>query len=352
MKKTVKEISRLLNGEVVGDEKTVITGICGIKEAQEGDLTFLANSRYISLAATTKASCILVSKDTNIPSKTLIKTDNPSLAFANILSVWAPDSVKKPTGIHPTAVIGKNAKLGKDVAMQPYAVVEDGAVIGDNTILYSHVFVGANTKIGDNCVIYPNVVIREGLQIGNNVIIHSGAVIGSDGFGYASIKGIHHKIPQIGNVIIEDNVEIGANVAIDRARFGKTVIGKGTKIDNLVHIAHNVEIGENCIIIAQAGISGSTKVGNAVTIAGQAGIVGHVTIGENAIIGGGAGVTKSVPPNTFVSGYPAKPHHTAKRINACIQRLPILFKLVSTLEKKIGQMENKNGSSADNRKRD
>ena len=349
MKKTVKELSRVLGGEVVGDENIVITGICGIKEAQEGDITFLANSRYVSLAAATKASCILTTKDVVIPSKTLIRTDNPSWAFAKVMSIWAPDSAKKPKGIHPSAVIGKDVKLGKDVAIQPYVVIEDGAEIGDGTILYAHVYIGTHAKIGENCIIYPNVTIRESLTIGNNVIIHSGTAVGSDGFGFANVKGVHHKIPQIGTVVIEDDVEIGSNVTIDRARFGKTVIGKGTKIDNLVQIAHNVEIGENCIIIAQAGISGSTKVANAATIAGQAGIVGHITIGENAIIGAQAGVTKSVPPNTFVSGYPAKPHHQAKRINACVQRLPILFNLVSDLGKRIKQMEKANGTAKDNK---
>ena len=196
---------------------------------------------------------------------------------------------------------------------------------------------GQHTKVGKDCIIYPHVSIRERITVGNRVIIHNGTVIGSDGFGFAKLRGIHHKIPQIGTVVIEDDVEIGANVTIDRARFDKTVIGRGTKIDNLVQIAHNVVIGENSIVVAQTGISGSTVVGKNVTLAGQAGLVGHIRIGDNAIVGAQAGVTKSVPPNSFVSGYPARPHQLAKRINAYIQKLPELFKKMSQLEKKVNK---------------
>lgn len=213
-------------------------------------------------------------------------------------------------------------------------MVEDNAQIGDQTILYAGVYVGQQVKIGANCVIYPHVSVRERVIIGNRVIIHNGAVIGSDGFGYASVAGMHQKIPQIGTVVIEDDVEIGANVTIDRARFDKTMIGRGTKIDNLVQIAHNVVIGENSIIVAQAGISGSTVIGKNVTVAGQAGIVGHISIGDDAVVAAQAGVTKSVPPRTCVSGYPAKPHNVAKRINAYVQRLPELFLKVSEIEKR------------------
>lgn len=342
MKMTLKEIAKLVDGEIIGDESIVITGVCGIKEAKEGDLTFIANSKYLSLMSTTRASAIITSKGIENAPKPIIKTENPSLAFAELVSRLAPNEIQHPKGIHPAAIIGENVSLGKDVAIQAYAVIENNAKIGDGSIIYSGVYIGHHAKIGKNALIYPGVSIRERVTIGNRVIVHSGSVIGSDGFGFAAVKGVHHKIPQIGTVVIEDDVEIGANVAIDRARFDKTLICKGTKIDNLVQIAHNVIIGENSIVVAQTGISGSTTIGKDVILAGQSGIVGHITIGDNAAVAAQAGVTKSVPPNTKVSGYPAKPHHTAKRVNACVQRLPELFKKIKDLQKRVSELEKEN----------
>lgn len=339
MKKTLKEIAVLIDGEIVGDENTVVTGVCGIKEAQQGDLTFVANSRYLSLMNHTKASAIITSKDVRSAPKPIVRTDNPSIAFAKMVSLLAPNEVKRPKGIHPSAVIGDRVRLGRNVAIQPYVVIEDNVEIKDNTILYAGAYVGHHTKIGKDCVIYPYVIIRERVSIGDRVIIHGGTVIGSDGFGFSTVKGVHHRIPQIGNVIIEDDVEIGANVTIDRARFDKTLIRKGTKIDNLVQIAHNVVIGENSIIVAQSGISGSTTIGNNVTLAGQSGVIGHITIGDNVVVAAQAGVTKSIPSNTCVSGYPAKPHALAKRINACFQNLPELYKRVKDLEEELGKLK-------------
>lgn len=342
MRKTLGEIAQILNGEVVGDPNIIITGVCGIKEAVEGDLTFIANPKYLSLIKATKASAIITSKDVKQAPKPIICTDNPSLAFAKMVSLLAPNENCHPHGIHPQAVIGGNVKLGKNVAIQAFCVIEDEVVIGDDSIFYAGVYVGRHTKIGKNALVYPGVSIRERVQIGDRVIIHSGSVIGSDGFGFATVRGVHHKIPQIGTVIIEDDVEIGANVTIDRARFDKTLICRGSKIDNLVQIAHNVVIGEHSIVVSQAGISGSTTIGKNVILAGQSGIVGHITIGDGAVVAAQAGVTKSVEPNTKVSGYPAKPHALAKRVNACLQRLPELYKTVHTLEKKIAEMERLN----------
>jgi len=339
MQKSLKEIAQLINGTIIGDENTQISGVCGIKEAKQGDITFVANPKYVPLMKHTQASAIITTPDVKTPSKPLILTENPSLAFAKLLSLVAPNEASEYRGIHPTAVIGENVKLGKDLSIQPYVVIEKNAEIGDNTILCSGVFVGHNTKIGADTIIYPHVSIRERVEIGKRVIIHSGTVIGSDGFGFATVKGLHHKIPQIGTVIIEDDVEIGANVTIDRARFDKTLIKHGTKIDNLVQIAHNVVIGENSIVVAQTGISGSTIVGKNVVLAGQSGIIGHINIGDSAVVAAQAGVTKSVPANTCVSGYPAKPHKKAKRINACVQKLPGLYKLVNELEEKIAILE-------------
>ncbi|MFA5388719.1 MAG: UDP-3-O-(3-hydroxymyristoyl)glucosamine N-acyltransferase [Candidatus Omnitrophota bacterium] len=339
MQKTLKEIASIIDGEVIGDENIVVTGICGIKEAKEGDITFIANSRYLPLMGHTRASAIITSRDVKAAAKTIIRTENPSLAFAKMVSLLAPNEVRKPKGIHPTAVIGDKVKLGKNVAIEPYVVLEDNVEVKDNTIIYAGVYVGHHTRIGKDCVIYPYVVIRERVTIGNKVVIHSGTVIGSDGFGFSTVQGVHHRIPQIGTVIIEDDVEIGANVAIDRARFDKTVIKKGTKIDNLVQIAHNVSIGENSIIVAQSGISGSTIIGKNVTLAGQSGIIGHITIGDNVVVAAQAGVTKSIPSNTCVSGYPAKPHILAKRIYAFTQNLPDLFKKVKQLEEEIEKLK-------------
>ncbi len=339
MKKTLKEIARLVEGEIVGDEKIVVTGVCGIKEAKKGDLTFVANPRYLSLMNHTMASAIITSKDVKSAPKPIIRTENPSIAFAKMVSLLEPNEVKRPKGIHPTAVIGERVKLGRNVAIQPYVVIEDNAEIKDNTILYAGVFVGHHTKIGKDCMVYPYVIIRERNVIGDRVIIHGGTVIGSDGFGFSTVKGVHQRIPQIGNVIIEDDVEIGANVTIDRARFEKTLIKKGTKIDNLVQIAHNVVVGEHSIIVAQSGISGSTTIGNNVTLAGQSGVIGHVSIGDNSVVAGKAGVTKSVPRNSCVSGFPAKPHSQAKRINACVQNLPDLYKRLKALEEEIEKLK-------------
>ncbi|MCK4519343.1 MAG: UDP-3-O-(3-hydroxymyristoyl)glucosamine N-acyltransferase [Candidatus Omnitrophica bacterium] len=342
MKTTLKEIAKLVDGTVIGDENIAITGISGIKEAKKGDLTFIANSKYLSLAETTNASAILTSEEIEAAPKSIIKTKNPSLAFAKLVSLLAPNEIKHPEGIHPAAIIGENVKLGRNVAVQAYAVIEDNARIGDGSIIYSGVYIGQHATVGKDVLIYPGAAIRERVIIGDRVIIHSGSVIGSDGFGFATVKGVHHKIPQIGTVVLEDDVEIGANVTIDRARFDKTVVGRGTKIDNLVQIAHNVIIGENSIVVAQTGISGSTVIGKEVILAGQSGMVGHITIGDNSVVAAQAGVTKSVPPNSKVSGYPAKPHRMAKRVNACVQRLPEMFREVKGLRKRVEELEREN----------
>ena len=341
MKFTLREVADLVQGELCGDSSVVITGISGIKEAREGDITFLANSKYHHLAETTHASAIITSKDALKCSKPLVKTANPSLAFSKVVELVASNHVGHPHGVHNTAVISKSAKLGSGVAVGPYAIIGDGVSIGKNTIIYGGCYIGNYVVIGDNCCIYPNVTIRERIKIGREVIIHSGTVIGSDGFGFAMVRGVQKKIPQIGTVVIEDNVEIGANATIDRARFDKTIIGKGTKIDNLVQIAHNVVVKKNCIIVAQAGISGSTTIEQGAILAGQAGVVGHITVGEGAIVAAQAGVTKSVPHHMKVSGYPAKPHQVAKRVNACVQRLPRMYQRVKKLEEKIEELESK-----------
>ncbi|MFQ5680733.1 MAG: UDP-3-O-(3-hydroxymyristoyl)glucosamine N-acyltransferase [Candidatus Omnitrophota bacterium] len=346
-RKTLSEIAAIIDGEVVGDGDIVITGLCGIKEAQKGDITFVANSKYLPLIEHTRAAAIITSREIASCRKPIIRVDNPSLSFARMVSLVSPNHNFHPKGIHPTAILGKNLKLGKDISIGPYVVIEDEVEVGDGAIIYAGCYVGHHSSIGNNTLIYPNVSIRERITIGNRVIIHSGTVIGSDGFGFAIVRGIHKKIPQIGTVVIEDNVEIGANVTIDRARFDKTIIGRGTKIDNLAQIAHNVVIGENSIVVSQAGISGSTVVGKGVILAGQSGLVGHITVGDGAVVAAQAGVTKSVPPGTKVSGYPAKPHNLARRVNACVQKLPELYKTIAMLKEKVALLEGSlNGGEA------
>lgn len=339
MKITLKELATLVGGELIGSPTVVIAGASGIKEAKAGDITFLANIKYASLLQKTNASAVITSRDVAPFGKPIIRVDNPSWAFAQVINLITQSKEQHFKGIHPTAIISPTVKLGSNVAIGPYVVIGENVTIGDNTIVYPYCFIGDNSKLGAGCLIYPNVSIRENITIGNKAIIHSGAVIGSDGFGFAQVNGVQEKIPQIGTVVIEDDVEIGANVTIARARFDKTFIGKGSKIDNLVQIAHNVIIGNNCLIVSQAGISGSTTIGNNAILAGQCGLVGHIEIGEGAIIAAQAGVTKSVPAKTQVSGYPAKPHETARKINACVQSLPLLYKKVKDLEKKISELE-------------
>ncbi len=339
MDKTLAEIAKIVGGEVVGDENIIITGINGLQEAKKGDLTFVADSKFISLAKTTEATALIVSRDVQIPGKACILTDNPSFSFSKIISFIYEQDQCRIGGIHPSAVIDKEAVIGKNVAIGPCVVVEGQVILGDNTVIHSGCHIGYKTKIGQNCQIYPNVTIREKVEIGQKVIIHSGAVVGADGFGFTEVDGVHEKIPQIGTVCIEDDVEIGANVTIDRARFDKTIIGRGTKIDNLVQIAHNVVIGENCIVVSQTGISGSVHIGNRAILAGQVGVVGHLTIGEGAVVTGRAVVRKSIPSFTKVSGDPARPHIEELRGQIHIKKLPEYIKKIDDLEKKIKILE-------------
>jgi UDP-3-O-[3-hydroxymyristoyl] glucosamine N-acyltransferase len=341
MEKTLGQIAELVGGVVVGDPGTRITGVRGIKEARQGDITFLGNSRYLPLLKETQASAVIVSADMTQGPRPLVRATDPSLAFTQVMALFHPAPARHPQGIHPAAVISPKAQLGKNVCVGACAVVEDGAVIGDNTIIYAGCYIGCDVKIGRDSILYAHVALRERVSVGDRVFIQSGTVIGSEGFGYVKVDGKYRLIPQVGTVVIEDDVEIGANVTIDRARFDKTVIGRGTKIDNLVQIAHNVTVGEDSIIVAQAGISGSTSVGKNVTIAGQAGLVGHIEIGDGAILAAQAGVSKSVPPGAMVSGYPARPHGETMRINAAKQRLPEMVKTIAELKKRIALLEEK-----------
>ena len=343
MRLTLAKIAKIVDGEVVGDQSLVIKGLSGIQEARQGDLTFVTESKYFPLARHTQASAIIVSRDLDISGLSLssIRVDNPSFAFAKIAAHFSDDQDYQIKGIHKTAVIAHDVKLGKNVAIGPCAVIEQAVKIGDHSIICAGCFVGHHAIMGHNCLIYPNVTIRERVTLENRVIIHSGTVIGSDGFGYIQVEGQHQKIPQIGSVVIEDDVEIGANVTIDRARVDKTIIGRGTKIDNLVQIAHNVILGENCILVSQVGISGSVTVGRGSTFGGQAGIAGHLHIGEGVTVTAKSGLAKSIPDSQIFAGYPARPFAENQRMNAMMHRLPKYIERIQALEKRIEELEKK-----------
>ncbi len=339
MRVTVREIARLVGGTVHGDENQIITGISSLTEARPGDISFLANPKYESFLAETRATAVLVSTPYPVTNVVQIVVGNPDFAFARVVATYGPKAVPPPPGVHSTAIIGDRVRLGRNVAIGPYAIVADGVTIGDNTVLYPHVYLGHEVRVGDDCLLYPQVTVRERCTIGNRVILHPGVVIGSDGFGYASVEGVHHKIPQVGIVVIEDDVEMGANTCVDRARFGRTRIGKGTKIDNLVQIAHNVETGHHCIFVAQVGIAGSTKIGNHVILSGQSGISGHLTIGDHAIVTGKAGVSKNIPPHLVVRGTPAQEIKSAQAQEVAVRRLPATQVTVKELQARVAELE-------------
>ncbi len=330
------EIADLVGGELVGGNKSIpVTGVAGIKDAEKGDITFLADDKYLPFLQETGASAVIAPNDVKSAPVPLIRCSNPSKAFTRIAVHFAPEPVQYPPGIHETAVLERNTDIGERVFVGPHAVISDSASIGSGTVIGANAFIGAHCRIGRDVLIYPNAVIREHTHIGDRSIVHSGAVIGSDGYGYETVQGEHEKIPHTGFVLIEEDVEIGANACIDRGRFKKTWIQKGTKIDNLVQVAHNVVIGPNCLVVSQAGISGSTTMGKNVIVAGQAGLIGHITVGDRAIIGAGAGVTKPVAADAVMLGSPAKPIQEQKRLFAYISRLPELFKDMAELKKKI-----------------
>jgi UDP-3-O-[3-hydroxymyristoyl] glucosamine N-acyltransferase len=337
---TLDELGRLVGGKVTGDGKTVIRAVNGLREAGPGDITFLANTKYAPLLSATKASAVIVSDGTPAPIPTL-SVRNPDLAFGLVAQHLYGGARRPPAGVHPTAVVAPSAVLGKNVTVGAGTVVEEGASVGDNAVLYPQVYVGAEASIGPDALLYPQVVVRERCRVGARVILHSGTVVGSDGFGYATDKGVHHKIPQVGIVVIEDDVELGANVAIDRARFGRTVIGRGTKIDNLVQIGHNVVLGQGCLLVSQSGIAGSTRVGNYVMMAGQTGVVGHLEIGDQAIITAQSGITKDVPPKAIVSGSPAGDRRTHLKELAALSKLPDALQEIRKLRQEIEELRRK-----------
>jgi UDP-3-O-[3-hydroxymyristoyl] glucosamine N-acyltransferase len=333
---TLQELAAMSGGELVGNPALKITGAASLGEAVAGEITFYSDPRYGPLLRKTRASAVFVPRDfVESIATPQIRVCHPNKAFEQVVLKFAPKPVTFTPGIHPTAVIDPSAQLGKSVSIQPYAVIEAGVRIGNDTVIGAGSYIGQETVIGAACLIYPRVTVRERSRIGSRVIIHSGAVIGADGFGFEFLENQHRKIQQLGIVQIDDDVEIGANTTVDRARFGRTWIQKGVKIDNLVQVAHNVVIGKHSVVAAQTGISGSTRVGEYVQMAGQVGIVGHVEIADSSRIAAQSGVSKSIPGGTWF-GSPAMPMPEARRQIAWVRRLGKLFDRVKEIEKKLG----------------
>ncbi len=331
----VKEIAQLAGGKVRGDASREIRGVAGLESAGPEELAFAEGERGVLAAASSRAGCIMVPEGIVIEGRTTIAVARPKLAFVAVAAAILPPP-SPALGIHPSAIISPQARLAADVTVGPHVVVESGASIGAATQLAAGVYVGEDARIGAQCVLYPRVTIYSRARIGNRVILHAGVVVGSDGFGYVFADGRHHKFPQVGQVIIEDDVEIGSNTTVDRGSLGKTVIGQGTKVDNLVQIAHNVTIGRHCVIASQTGISGSVTIGDYVVMGGQVGIGDHVRVEERAILGGGAGILpgKIVRRGETVWGRPARPLGEFKRMYAHLSHLPKLAQKV----KEMGQL--------------
>lgn len=343
MEKSLAELANLVGGAVVGDGSVMIHRVAPIDEAVTGEITFLTNPRYAKHLERCQASAVIVAMGGSVEhaGKTRIsflEAGDPYVAFAKILQLFAAPS-QFTQGCSAQASVNASASLANGVTVFPHVYIGARARIGSNSVLYPGVFIGDDVEVGADCTIHPNVTLRQGCRLGDRVILHAGVVIGSDGFGYAGRGDGRVKIPQVGIVVVEDDVEIGANTTVDRATLGRTVIGRGAKIDNLVQIAHNVNIGEHSVVAAQAGIAGSTKVGKHVTIAGQVGIVNHVEIGDGAMIGPQSGIPKSVPPGAMLSGgIAAAPHHEWLKVMTLLPQLPKLWNSVRALERQMAAL--------------
>jgi UDP-3-O-[3-hydroxymyristoyl] glucosamine N-acyltransferase len=332
---TASQIAEQLGGEIVGDGSVKITGIAPAESAKAGDLTFAEKENYFAAAEQSQASAILVPDGFESAAKVLIRVKNPRVAIAKALPLFFPSESHQP-GIHESAVIHPTAQIDASAHVGPHCVVGAGARLGRRAVLMGGNHIGRDSKIGDDVCLHPNVVIYAKTQIGNRVIIHAGTVIGSDGYGYVFDQGHHRKMLQVGHVIIHDDVEIGANAAIDRGALGATVIGQGTKIDNLVHVAHNVVMGRHCLVMGQVGFAGSTHLGDYVVIASQSGIAGHLRLGNQSTIGAKSGVMRDIPDGGTVLGYPAAPDKQVKRQWAATAQLPDVIRRLRELEKRMG----------------
>jgi len=334
---TTAQIAERLRGELIGDGTLQITGIAPADSARPGNLTFAETERYFAAAEQSQAAAILVSGPFTSCKKTLIRVPNARASMARLLPVFFPPE-PMPQGIHPSAVIDSSAQIDSTAHIGPNCVIGPGVRVGARSVLMAGNYVGSNCHVGDDVCLFPNVLLYPRSQIGNRVVIHGGTVIGSDGYGYVFDEGIHRKILQLGNVIIHDDVEVGANAAIDRAALGSTVIGEGTKIDNLVHVAHNVVIGRHCLVMGQVGFAGSTRLGDYCVIASQSGIAGHLTLGRQATVGAKSGVMRDIPEGGTVLGIPALPDRQTKRQWIGIQQLPEMTRRLRELEQQVKQL--------------
>jgi len=334
---TAEYIANFLGGEVIGDGTVRLTGFASAEGARAGDLTFAEKDAYFAAAAASEASAILVGASAASTTKVVIRVANPRVAAARVIPLFFPPEEHVP-GIHPHSVIAPSARVNATAHIGPGCVVGAGVVIGARSVLTGGNHVGRDCEIGDDTRLLPNVVLYARTKVGHRVTIHAGTVIGSDGYGYVFAEGRHLKMPQVGNVVIHDDVEIGANAAIDRAALGSTVIGEGTKIDNLVHVAHNVMLGRHCLIMGQVGFAGSTELGDYGVIASQSGIAGHLKLGKQSTVGAKSGVMRDVPDNETVLGIPAAPDKQAKRQWVAVQRLPDMILRMRELEKQVAEL--------------
>ncbi|MHC4912097.1 MAG: UDP-3-O-(3-hydroxymyristoyl)glucosamine N-acyltransferase [Planctomycetota bacterium] len=333
--RTLGELAEYVGGRVCGDPNVAISSASTLGRAEDGEISFLANSKYEKQLRTTKASAVIVGKETANTTVPLLVADDPYYAFMQIMVLLHGHRKHKKGGISPRSLISDSAKIGADCHVHDFVTVADEARVGDGCIIYPGVHIGKGAQIGNDCIIYPNVVIYDGCRVGNRVIINANSAIGEDGFGYASHKGVHHKIPQIGIVIIEDDVEIGTCCGVERGTLGDTVIGQGSKLGDLVAIGHGAKVGAHCLLVAQVGIAGSTTLGHHCMVGGQVGIVGHVNIGNNVTIGAQAGVINNVPDGKVVLGAPAIEANQGKRAYSMIQYLPEMRQSIRDLQSRI-----------------
>jgi len=338
MSLSLGQLAERLGAELHGDPEVMVHAVATLDRAGPGEVSFLSNPKYRGLLEATRASAVIVAPSDRLESLNCLVTANPYLAFARAVTVLHPEDRPQP-GVEPGAFVHAGARLAETVTAMAGSYVGDGAEVGDGTVLYPGAFVGARARVGNECLLHANTVVREGCVLGDRVILQPGAIVGSDGYGYARDGARQVKIPQVGIVVLEDDVEVGAGSTIDRAALGETRIGRGTKIDNLVQIGHNVTVGEDCLLVAQVGVSGSTRVGNRVVLAGQVGIVGHVTIGDGAIVGAQSGVPADLPAGAIVSGSPAFPHQDWLKAQAVLRRLPKLRQQIQQLEQRVRELE-------------
>jgi len=335
---SLSELAHRLGARVVGDGDRSVDDIRPLDQAGPGHLSFLHNPKYVEQAAASSAGAILVDDPTRLAGRDLLVCDEPYLAVARALELFHPRPPTEP-GIAPSAVVGDDLELGDGASIGPMVAVGRGVKIGNGTIIEAGCVIGNDVVIGDDALIHPRVVVETGCRIGNRCVVQAGAVIGSDGYGFATVDGVHHKVPQVGIVVLEDDVEIQANTTIDRATMGETRIGRGTKVDNLVQIAHNVQVGEHCLLVAQVGISGSTRIGRHSVFAGQSGAAGHLELGERTMVAAKAGVMKSAADDSVLAGHPARPQREWMRSQAAVQRLGSLRDRIAELERRLTALE-------------